>query len=431
MIINKKTDELKEILRKVDELEAKGKLTEAISETKRAIKLKPDDGNLYNRLGDICVKNKNIEEAISSYKKGIEAFRSDNFFRNALALCKKVLRYHPQEIEIYHITGELLIELGEKSDALMFLFEYIKRLQSLGNKKEVIRILEYIKKLGITDKKVAETMSKIYKEIGKPEMAKEVVSTPIKEKIIPEKMVSAEATGPQKFTEEPIIRQELKKFDDEKGRLKEDIAHLDEVVKDIDRTIAELRKAVRLDEVILTLDKSLTAFSNEQKEALAFLQKSMGLNLDILQKSIAELNQSSGKNIGTLEVLLNNLTKTLANLSKNQADISHQMNTCIEKLGYDFNTNTEKAVGEIKGQFSDFQKATREMSNKLEETKRSNVSLLNIFQDVKLEVQRINDSLVRFIISQDVKANKQGRYIVIITVIIGIICGALIFSIIR
>ena len=73
MFIIGKDKDLNKILKHAGDLEAKGKIIEAIKELKKAIALNPKDGNLYKRLGDLYMRSKEVKESIDAYKKGIEA----------------------------------------------------------------------------------------------------------------------------------------------------------------------------------------------------------------------------------------------------------------------------------------------------------------------------------------------------------------------
>ncbi|MGQ9465990.1 MAG: tetratricopeptide repeat protein [bacterium] len=155
-------------------LELSGKIKEAVSVLEKAIKLNPRDGNVYNRLGDLYIKMDKPKDALVAYQKGIEAFRNDNFLRNALALCKKVLRYDPGNTNINFTIAQLLIDLDEKSDATIYLFNYIERQMSAGNKKEVMNAMEILKSLKVSDRTMADKMATIYDTVGEKKRAEEV-----------------------------------------------------------------------------------------------------------------------------------------------------------------------------------------------------------------------------------------------------------------
>ncbi|MBN2621497.1 diguanylate cyclase [candidate division WOR-3 bacterium] len=157
--------------KKAIDLEAKGKIQQAIDELEMAVSYDPLDGNIYNRLGDLYIKTGKKEKAITVYKKGINAYRDDTFYRSSLALCKKVLKYDPTNVDVYPIMGKLLVELDAKSDALTYLFEYVERQQENQDVESVIETLDYMKGLGIKDKAQVERMMEIYKSIGRTDRA--------------------------------------------------------------------------------------------------------------------------------------------------------------------------------------------------------------------------------------------------------------------
>ena len=127
---------LAKVLKRATEFEERGKTDQAIKEFYKAIKMSPKDGNLYNRLGDLFVRNERVDEALDTYRKGVDAYRKDNFARNALALCKKIMRHDPGNLEIPFTIAELLVELDEKSDAVMYFLTYVEKHLAQKHEKE-------------------------------------------------------------------------------------------------------------------------------------------------------------------------------------------------------------------------------------------------------------------------------------------------------
>ncbi|TET60709.1 MAG: tetratricopeptide repeat protein [Candidatus Stahlbacteria bacterium] len=438
MVIKGKSGSINKILARASELEANGKINKAIEELQKAIKDNVKDGNLYNRLGDLYVKSNKTKESIDAYKKSVEAFRNDTFYRNALALCKKILRYDPDNIETYLTTAELLVDLDEKSDALIYFFEYIEKQLAENNIEEVLKTLKYVEKQNGLDGKMIKKITETYKTIGKDDLVKKFAAQITKDSVVQKEMkVSKIASSTQKLKKEPVVEKDIGfkndtiKFDKEEKRLKDNIAHLDVAVNDIESAISQLRKAIRLDEVIIALDKSLTTLSNEHKKAIALLQKSLSLNLETLQKSIKELDQGSEKNIKSLDTLLNNLNKALEISSKNQASFTRKIDDNFKNLSNNFNSTTTNALKEIKSALSDQRKGTDDICRRLEETKDCNVSLLKVSEETKSTLQKINNSIFKFILAEEGKTKKLKYYAIIIISIITAICGLFVFSILK
>ena len=438
MVIKGKSGSINKILARASELEANGKLNKAIEELQKAIKDNVKDGNLYNRLGDLYAKSNKTKESIDAYKKSVEAFRNDTFYRNALALCKKILRYDPDNIETYLTTAELLVDLDEKSDALIYFFEYIEKQLAENNIEEVLKTLKYVEKQNGLDGKMIKKITETYKTIGKDDLVKKFAAHITKDSVVQKEMkVSKTASSTQKLKKEPVVEKDIGfkndtiKFDKEEKRLKDNIAHLDVAVNDIESAISQLRKAIRLDEVIIALDKSLTTLSNEHKKAIALLQKSLSLNLETLQKSIKELGQGSEKNTKSLDTLLNNLNKALEISSKNQVSFTRKIDDNFKNLSNNFNSTTTNALKEIKSALSDQRKGTDDICRRLEETKDCNVSFLKVSEEIKSTLQKINNSIFKFILAEEGKTKKLKYYAIIIISIITAICGLFVFSILK
>jgi tetratricopeptide (TPR) repeat protein len=432
-----KDTELSKILRHVSELEGKGKIKQAIKELQTAIKLNPKEGNLYNRLGDLYIKDEQVQESIAAYKKGVEAYRRDGYSRNALALCKKIMRIEPANLEIPLIIAEVLVELDEKSDALIYFFAYVEKQLAQNNTDEVLKGIDKIRELEILDGKTIKKINETYMALDREDLAKKFAEEILKEDVIEDISILEPIPAAQKKVEKKIAKKEIKPKEKvmevakEEKKIEVEITHLDDAVKDVEAAIVQLRKAIRLDEVIIALDKSLTALSGEQKKAIALLQKSMSHNLDALQNSVRKLDESSDKNIKDLENLLGNLSKALADLSKNQASFTDKINENLEKVGDSFNSTANDAVNEIRSVMSDYQKATDDMCSKLEETKNCNVTLVKVIDEMKVTVLKMNESLIKFVMAQEYKEKKQGQYALIIIVIIAAICGLFIFSLFK
>jgi len=438
MIPDKTSKEITQIVKNAGDLEIKGKTKEAIVEYERAVKVCPSDGNLFNHLGDLYIKVNRIKEAVDAYMKGIDIFRNDNFYRNALGICKKVLRYDPGNLEINLIIAKLLVELDEKSDASIYLFSYIERQMALGKKKEVMQAIEYLKELKLADRRFSDKMAQIYEEVGEPAKAADVKKEPVKPAPAAKPVHEIhEVMTPPLLSEEKRDSAEVYDFQpvlDDLNRnerlLTGTVEKLGGTVQDIERVILELRKAMRLDEIISALDKSLTIFSDEQKKTIALLQKSLSSNIETLQKSVSSHQQSAEKSSHEQQQLFKDLEAALATLNKNQTYLSQEISRNLEKVSVSFNTTADRSMQEIKSMMTHYEKATNDMVCSLSETKECNTSLIKLFEDTKTGILTLNGSLIKFIAAQETKEKKFTRNIYIIIGLAGAIGILLILSLI-
>jgi two-component system cell cycle response regulator len=176
MIGSADKNEIVRLFRNASDFESKGKLKEAIAELETAITMNPADGNIYNRLGDLYVKNGKIPEAVSTYRRGIVAYRNDTFYRNSLALCKKILKYDPGHIEIYFVIGELLVSLDERTEAFYYLFEYVEKLKPQKQVAEIVKTLDYIRDLGVKDPRIIDRLVANYRAADRSDRAELMIN---------------------------------------------------------------------------------------------------------------------------------------------------------------------------------------------------------------------------------------------------------------
>lgn len=437
MISARKEYAIGQILKNANDLEIKGKIREAVKEVKKAVDLNPEDGNLYNRLGDLYMKLDEKEESMVNFRKGVEAFRRDNFLRNALALGKKILRYEPEGYDMYYTIADLHAELDEKQDAAQYIFEYIDKQADQQKKKEILNAIDYLKGLELRDERFLKRIDECQNLVQRGQLDKirssEIVTgkvavgetkrvdKPAAVKVAPQ--VQKRAVSDQRITE--LIKESNGAQD-----LRKDIGQLDASVRVVEQAVTSLKEAIRLDEVASTLKDSLGDLSVEQKKALQVMQQSMTENLDKIDKSVQSLYQKSDKSMQELHANLQNLSKALASLSKNQANIAQQLNGNLTNLNVNFKALTDNTLKVVKSVQENYEKSTDEMCCRLDETKDASGKLVKSTDAMKHELSDMVNSLSKYMIAQEAKEKKRDRYITIILVISGLICGLFIVSII-
>uniref|UniRef100_A0A7V0Z7I0 Tetratricopeptide repeat protein n=1 Tax=candidate division WOR-3 bacterium TaxID=2052148 RepID=A0A7V0Z7I0_UNCW3 len=413
--MEKRLDEIKELIKNSISFEIQGKYKDAIHLLEKAIKLNPKDGNLYNRLGDLYLKLNKTKEAIETYQAGIEAFRADNFLRNALALCKKILRYDHGNAEINFTIAQLLIDLDEKGDAAIYLFTYIERQMAQGNKKEVMKAMEILKNLKLSDSSVANKMAKIYDKVGEKKKAEEVkkeTPEPAQEQI-PETSIST-------VDLQPIIEEVKTESHSQKPIVNiESLDRLEKISDEIERVTVELRKAMRIDEVIVAIDKSLNIFSQQQKEAITLLHRSLNTDLVNLQKAISNLQESSKRNLEDVARIVTTLERSISEINKSQNLIVDEITKNLNSIGGQFESTTRKMLEDLRNLTSCYESASKDVCTKVDENRQITSSLLKVGGETKIGIQTINDSLLKFFLNQDIQIKKLNKFILIMSIMLG------------
>jgi tetratricopeptide (TPR) repeat protein len=405
-----------QLLKNATELEIKGRITEAIEEVKKAIARNPDDGNLHNRLGDLNLKMGNKDEAVMNFRKGVEVFRRDNFLRNALALSKKILRYEPDGYDMYYTIADVLVELDEKQDAVRYMSEYIERQIEQQRDKEVLNALNYLESLEIKDEGIENRISDYYKKIGIERARKRTATGTVEEqKAIDElKAVVHAHTRASTVGTGPPPRP----------------AAAEAPLKEIEQAIADLRKTVHADSIVPALQKSLGVLSAEQLQAIENMERSVGHDLDEIQTSLKDLAQASGRSTEEMRAALDNLSKALASLSRNQGRNTQQLGTSLGDLKATFKTMTENSLSTIRAVQDGYKQVTREMLDRLEDTRSANVKVAAASGEMKQELGKMSDSIARFIAAQTLSGKKRDLYLLIVLVVISLTCGLVILSLI-
>ncbi|MBA3557076.1 MAG: tetratricopeptide repeat protein [Gemmatimonadaceae bacterium] len=99
------------------------------------------DVALYNRVGDLVLRQGNVAEAVGYYEKAVDLYADAGFFNNAIALCNKILRNTPGRSIIYYKLGKISAQKGFTNDAKQNFLEYAGRMQRAGQLNEAFRAL--------------------------------------------------------------------------------------------------------------------------------------------------------------------------------------------------------------------------------------------------------------------------------------------------
>ncbi len=97
---------------------AKGQFDKAIAEWKKIAKETPNDANVFNTIGDLCLKKNSKPEAVEAYQKAADILAADGFTSKAIALYKKVLNIDAKKIEAHLALADLNAEKGLTGNAL-------------------------------------------------------------------------------------------------------------------------------------------------------------------------------------------------------------------------------------------------------------------------------------------------------------------------
>lgn len=96
------------------------------------------DLSLYNRIGDLHRRRGDTEEAVRHYLMAVDGYAEQGLHTGAVALCNKILRIDPDQVEVYRKLGGLHAETGLMAEARRSLEEYVSRVDEAGGGEELL-----------------------------------------------------------------------------------------------------------------------------------------------------------------------------------------------------------------------------------------------------------------------------------------------------
>ena len=83
------------------------------------------DPDIYNTIGDIYIRKQDIQKAIEYYTKAFRRYKEGEYYENAIALAKKILRYDKSRKDLKLELADLYLETGDLDLALESLSQLV------------------------------------------------------------------------------------------------------------------------------------------------------------------------------------------------------------------------------------------------------------------------------------------------------------------
>jgi tetratricopeptide (TPR) repeat protein len=135
-------------IEKARQLAESGKFVSAISAWRQLLDETPhNDANVYNTIGDLCLKNKATADAIDAYSKAARFYLQEGFHLKAVALYKKILKLDPNRAEVYTLLGDLNVVRGLMSNAVADYLSGAKTYLKTGKAMNALTLFRKITKV--------------------------------------------------------------------------------------------------------------------------------------------------------------------------------------------------------------------------------------------------------------------------------------------
>ncbi|MHB8481753.1 MAG: tetratricopeptide repeat protein [Nitrospiria bacterium] len=132
------------IIQNAQKFAIKGQIDKAIDEWQKLIKETPNDGNIFNIIGDLYLKKNSNPEAISAYLKAASAFDKAGFSLKTIAVYKKIIKINPENFDIYIKLADLDAERGLIGNAIEEYLKVIKHYSKNGFNQDSISVYKKI-----------------------------------------------------------------------------------------------------------------------------------------------------------------------------------------------------------------------------------------------------------------------------------------------
>jgi len=151
-----------EIKRKAQRFVQNGDLDRAVEEYQKLLAADDTDPYTHVTLGDLYFKKGVLDEAGRRYQEAAEAYRKAGLVKNAIAVCKKMLRLNLRAMETLKSLAELHAQDGLATDAGLYYSQYAEVMLGKDQRTAAAEALEEAVRLIPEDPKYAEKLGELW-----------------------------------------------------------------------------------------------------------------------------------------------------------------------------------------------------------------------------------------------------------------------------
>jgi tetratricopeptide (TPR) repeat protein len=161
--------------RKAQQLARSGDLEGAIDEMDRVLQAGETDPYDFVFRGDLLARMNRIDGAVSAYEEAVSAYERIGLYRNAIAICKKVLRTDASRKRTHGRLGDLYAKEGLTGDAVDHFLAYLDGAGDDATGEEFIEVLERVTQLAGQRPEVTLRVSDLLVRAGREEHAARIL----------------------------------------------------------------------------------------------------------------------------------------------------------------------------------------------------------------------------------------------------------------
>ena len=158
-------------LQEAEKCLAQGKVSQAIKLYLNILENDTSDVSLYNTVGDLCIRDRNVSEGLRQFHKLAEAYVQLGFNVKAIAIYKKISKIDSNSVDVLLKLAELYQLQGLGREARE---QFLSAVEFFKKRKQVEKVLEVTRKLVLLDPESTNFRNRLAAELeqaGKQEEA--------------------------------------------------------------------------------------------------------------------------------------------------------------------------------------------------------------------------------------------------------------------
>jgi len=157
------------IKKKAQQLVQKGDVNGAIAEYEKLFEGGDKDPYDFIVVADMLAKRGSMQEAVRRYRQAIDEYAKTELYKNAIAVCKKILRISKEDLAIHRSLGELYAKEGLYGDAQIHYLEFAEGSIRRQDHDAALDVLDQVLKLSADNFDLSEKYVEIALRADQPE----------------------------------------------------------------------------------------------------------------------------------------------------------------------------------------------------------------------------------------------------------------------
>jgi tetratricopeptide (TPR) repeat protein len=157
------------IKKKAQQLVQKGDVGGAIAEYEKLFESGDKDPYDFIVVADLLAKRGSMQEAVRRYRQAIDEYAKTELYKNAIAVCKKILRISKEDLAIHRTLGELYAKEGLYGDAQIHYLEFAEGSIRRQDHDAALDVLDEVLKLSADNFELSEKYVEIAMRADQPE----------------------------------------------------------------------------------------------------------------------------------------------------------------------------------------------------------------------------------------------------------------------